>query len=88
MIPLNEPPVLPPSSTPFGGTPSIEANAKRRVLLVEDDENTRAILTMLLEKEFYEVIGAGNGIEGLEQLLEKHPDVVVCDLMMPVMSGL
>lgn len=63
-------------------------SGKRRVLLVEDDENTRAILTMLLEKEFYEVIGAKNGIEGLEQLHERHPDIIVCDLMMPVMSGL
>ncbi len=63
-------------------------NAKRRILLVEDDENTRAILTMLLEKEFYDVISAGNGMEGLEQLHEKHPDIIVCDLMMPVMGGL
>jgi type II secretory ATPase GspE/PulE/Tfp pilus assembly ATPase PilB-like protein/ActR/RegA family two-component response regulator len=64
------------------------SSGKRRVLLVEDDENTRAILTMLLEKEFYEVIGAGNGVEGLEQLHERKPDIVVCDLMMPQMNGL
>lgn len=62
--------------------------SRRRVLLVEDDENTRAILTMLLEKEFFEVVGAGNGLEGLEQLHAKSPDIVVCDLMMPQMSGL
>lgn len=60
---------------------------KRRVLLVEDDENMRTVLTMLLERARYEVTGAGNGSVALEMLLENPPDLVLCDMMMPEMSG-
>jgi PAS domain S-box-containing protein len=57
-----------------------------RVLVVEDEAETRAILCELLRDE-YTVLAAANGREGLELLRRFHPDVVLMDLFMPVMSG-
>lgn len=60
---------------------------KTKILLIEDDESVRSVLTMLLEKEMYDVIEAKNGLEGLELVYEKYPQIILCDLMMPVMDG-
>jgi len=60
---------------------------RRRILLVEDDEDTRHVMRLLLEREFYEVIDAENGREGLARLYEVIPDAIICDLMMPEMDG-
>jgi len=61
---------------------------RRHVLLVEDDPNMRAVLSILLERELYDVTEAGNGQEGLEKVYERMPDLILCDLMMPKVSGL
>lgn len=58
-----------------------------RVLVVEDDDILRELLTLLLEIEGFEVLPAGNGAQGLEILQRTAVDVVVLDLMMPVMDG-
>jgi type II secretory ATPase GspE/PulE/Tfp pilus assembly ATPase PilB-like protein/ActR/RegA family two-component response regulator len=60
---------------------------KPKILLVEDDEDIRSILTMMLEREMFEVIQAHNGQDGLTKLYEHSPTLVLCDLMMPVMDG-
>jgi CheY-like chemotaxis protein len=57
------------------------------VLVVDDDGEIRDTLTALLQHEGYTVISAENGVEALEKLRELHPDVMLLDLMMPVMSG-
>lgn len=61
---------------------------KRRVLLVEDDPNTRWIIAELLRSQLYEVDEAQNGIEGIERVYANPPEVIVCDLMMPKMNGI
>jgi CheY-like chemotaxis protein len=61
--------------------------ARRRVLLVEDDENTRVVLGMLLRKEMFDVVEAANGAEGIERVYSDAPEIIVCDLMMPGMTG-
>lgn len=60
---------------------------KRRVLLVEDDENLRTVITMTLEKASFEVAQAVNGKDALSKIKNQIPDIVVCDLMMPEMNG-
>ena len=60
---------------------------KRHVLLVEDDPNMRAILSMVFEREMYEVTEAENGHVGLSKVHERVPDLVVCDVMMPQLDG-
>jgi type II secretory ATPase GspE/PulE/Tfp pilus assembly ATPase PilB-like protein len=62
--------------------------AKKKVLLVEDDADTRITLSAILEREMFEVQQAVNGVEALELVFKEVPDFILCDLMMPKMSGL
>lgn len=57
------------------------------ILVVDDDENNRRIVRDTLNLEGYEVIEARNGLEALEILQEKTPDLVFLDLAMPQKSG-
>ena len=65
-----------------------EAPRPARILVVEDEPNMVAGLRDNFEFEGYQVITAGDGIEGLRRALEESPDLVVLDVMMPRMSGL
>jgi CheY-like chemotaxis protein len=57
------------------------------VLVVEDDESIRNVITDVLEDRGYRVIGASNGADALDRLDQTRPDVMVLDLLMPVMHG-
>ena len=57
------------------------------ILIVDDEPRIRDFVRMNLELEHYRVIEARNGIEALEQVREKLPDLVVLDVMMPEMDG-
>ncbi len=57
------------------------------ILVVDDDKNTRRLLSAVLEKEGYTVFTSENGEEALERLGEVHVDLVVLDIMMPTMDG-
>lgn len=59
----------------------------KTILVIEDDQNIRESITDLLETSNFNVISAGNGKEGFEMALEKHPDLILCDIMMPIMDG-
>ena len=57
------------------------------VLIVEDDPNIRELLQMYLEKDGYAVTLAADGGQGLEKFRAIQPDLVLLDVMMPVMDG-
>ena len=57
------------------------------VMLVEDDPDTRDVMTRILQKAGWEVIEAGNGREALHLLTDIRPALILLDLMMPVMDG-
>ena len=57
------------------------------VLIVEDDRNIQELLQMYLEKEGYAVTVAGDGGQGLSKFRSIKPDLVLLDVMMPVMDG-
>ena len=57
------------------------------VLIVEDDHNIAELLQMYLEKEGYAVTVAGDGGQGLAKFRAIEPDLVLLDVMMPVMDG-
>ena len=57
------------------------------VLIVEDDRNIAELLQMYLEKEGYAVTTAGDGGQGLAKFRSIKPDLVLLDVMMPVMDG-
>lgn len=59
----------------------------KTILVVDDEVDNTEVLRLLLETEGYVVDSAPNGRECLERMREARPDVLVLDLMMPVMSG-
>jgi signal transduction histidine kinase/CheY-like chemotaxis protein len=60
---------------------------KRRILVVDDRWENRAVIVNLLEPLGFEVIEASDGQEGLAQLEAGQPDLVITDLAMPIMDG-
>ena len=58
-----------------------------RILVVEDDRNTRKLMEAVLEQHGYEPVPAADGIEALDILDRKHVDLVLLDIMMPRMDG-
>lgn len=60
---------------------------KKTILIVEDDSMLRKVLSNRIAEEGYEALEAEDGKEGLETALKKHPDLILLDLMMPVMDG-
>lgn len=59
----------------------------RKVLVVDDESNMRFLLRMTLESGGFEVVEAHHGAAALERVKQEEPDLVVTDLMMPVMNG-
>ena len=57
------------------------------VLIVEDDKNIAELLKLYLEKESYKVLLAADGGQGLAKFRSDKPDLVLLDVMMPVMDG-
>ncbi len=57
-----------------------------RILIIEDDVDIIDLMRSILEPQF-ECYTAANGMEGLQQAVRGEPDVVICDIMMPVMDG-
>ena len=64
----------------------IEKRAKR-ILVVEEDESIRALLSIFLWRDGYEVITAPSGEKGLDFLVKGSFDLVMSDLSMPGMDG-
>lgn len=65
-----------------------ENSAKKTILIVEDDEGIREAMSLFLEVFGYGVRTAGNGKQALELLArEPAPQMILLDLMMPVMDG-
>lgn len=58
-----------------------------RILVIEDTEEVRNNIIEILESEGYDAIGAENGQIGIETAIQVNPDLILCDIMMPVMDG-
>ncbi|MFP4640841.1 MAG: response regulator transcription factor [Chloroflexota bacterium] len=59
----------------------------RKVMVIDDDVSLLRLLKKSLEKAGYEVDVASSGAEGLKMMYEQQPDIIVLDVMMPVMDG-
>ncbi len=59
----------------------------KKILVVEDEKDIRDSLKIILELNDYEVETAENGQIGLDKAIERKPDLILCDVMMPVLDG-
>lgn len=62
-------------------------NTKRKVLIVDDDEDILDLLSYNLSKEGYQVFQASDGVEAIEVAKAKFPELIILDIMMPRMDG-
>jgi CRP/FNR family transcriptional regulator, cyclic AMP receptor protein len=59
----------------------------KKILLIEDNQNIRENTAEILELASYTVFTAENGKDGVEAALREKPDLIICDIMMPVLDG-
>jgi CheY-like chemotaxis protein len=60
---------------------------RRKILVIDDHEENRLVLTSILKPLGFEVCEAEEGVEGLKKMREFQPDLIITDLVMPVMDG-
>jgi two-component system chemotaxis response regulator CheY len=58
-----------------------------KILIIDDEINLRETIIELLSYSGYEVYEAGNGKDGIEKTKEIEPNLILCDIMMPVLDG-
>ncbi|HUD05072.1 MAG TPA: response regulator [Patescibacteria group bacterium] len=61
---------------------------QKTILIVEDEKNLREAIADILRLKNYLPLEAENGKVGVEMALSKHPDLILLDLLMPVMDGM
>ncbi len=66
----------------------VESGVKAKLLVVDDEKDQLVAMVSLLRSAGYEVLEAVNGTEALEEIREKHPDLIILDMMLPDRSGL
>jgi len=59
----------------------------QKILCVDDEPTQLMLLRLALTRAHYQVIEASNGQEGVDKAVEHKPDLIIMDLMMPVMDG-
>jgi DNA-binding response OmpR family regulator len=63
------------------GTPS------KKIMIIEDDKSIQDIYMLNFKASGYEVILEGDGLSGISEVVEKKPDIILLDVMMPNMDG-
>ena len=59
----------------------------KKIMIIEDDENLQEIYKINFEAKGYEVIIESDGLSGISTVVEKMPDIILLDIMMPNMDG-
>ncbi|MEP6957513.1 MAG: response regulator, partial [Nitrospirota bacterium] len=62
--------------------------ASKKILIVEDEHDILQLIKLYLEKEGFRTASAKTGMEGLRQVKQEKPDLVILDLMLPEIDGL
>ena len=61
--------------------------AEPKILIVDDDEDLHTLYSLYLQGESFQIVKAYNGQEALEAVEKEKPDLIVLDMIMPVMDG-
>lgn len=80
--------IAPPADVPAEVTPSDSEPALPQILVVDDNSDMRSYVSGILQDADYGISTARNGADAWEMLQAQTPDLIITDLMMPVMSGL
>lgn len=64
------------------------SSQQKRILIVEDEKSQRSALAEKFTREGFAVLEADDGQKGLEIALSSHPDLILLDIIMPVMDGM
>jgi CheY-like chemotaxis protein len=64
-----------------------DTTKQARILCIEDEAGMLDLLRLMLEAAGYTFLGADNGLEGLEVMRSEQPDLVLLDLMLPLVDG-
>src|SRR5512140_1819806 len=69
--------------------PGKETTAKtpKKILIADDEVDIAKILQVVFEKEGYQVKVVDNGKKALEEISKEHPDLVISDILMPILNG-
>ena len=59
----------------------------KKILIIEDDQHIRELLTYNLQRENFEILTTDNGKEGLKLIYEVKPELIILDLMIPEING-
>ncbi|HBN07078.1 MAG TPA: hypothetical protein DD435_00015 [Cyanobacteria bacterium UBA8530] len=62
--------------------------AEKKILVVEDEVTNQEVAEIILKNQGYDVVIANNGQEGIDMALSHHPDLIIMDILMPVLDGL
>ena len=76
------------SRSDFRASTAVSTMKKQTILVIEDERDLAEILLYNLEKEGFDVVTAADGQDGLNRARSIVPDLIVLDLMLPVMDGL
>ena len=60
---------------------------KKKILVIEDDDVTRELMYLTLERQGYQVTTAEDGVRGYERAQETRPDLIITDIVMPAADG-
>lgn len=60
---------------------------REKILIIDDHEETRRLITLILEEHGYQVLSAASGMEGVPLAQAEQPDLILLDIMMPEMDG-
>lgn len=58
-----------------------------KILIIEDEIKLRETVSELLSMSGYEVVEAKDGLDGLEKVKQTNPNLIICDVMMPILDG-
>lgn len=64
------------------------SDKKPVIMVADDEEDIKVVLKMFLEAIGYEVVNAFDGLDAMEQMKANRPDLVLMDIMMPVIDGI
>jgi CheY-like chemotaxis protein len=60
---------------------------KKKILLADDEEDIKSVVTLFLQSKGYEIITAYDGLSALDMARTEKPDLILLDVMMPVVNG-